>query len=431
MNQQYKESTTFAIAAVSNDDKDDEVPIVESISTAHERFMAHVRDKVLDKTLHQQQNDSATWDVIYPSEPILEILMSRKSDAEIDDIGTDQQERKTTVSSTTGPYRGGPKKATTAAAFFGQQKSHKTITSVADVPGSKSSSRQQSNDIKSIKSNQRLNTIRPQEGEDGKENTDQQRHHIVAKSKETNVSKKESNNFAMKKKSNVSTPSSSDIVGNADDFVGDLDDDDEDDEDEENSMEDPEKIMDNNDDVNNPNDVVMEEVTEDKKSSKSNKTSKRSLSKERTDDDDIMDSEEKLTEPTKGAMDAFVSNNGSKTSKEGNGLQRQHPRRRKKMVEKTYVDSRGYLHTETQEVWEEIPSDEENDTVMSQQHLSSKHQQESTSIPSKKQQVLPSNGGGASTSSTTRTNSKPNVKKGGAHASNLKQGNLMGFFAKK
>ncbi|CAB9524264.1 expressed unknown protein [Seminavis robusta] len=36
-----------------------------------------------------------------------------------------------------------------------------------------------------------------------------------------------------------------------------------------------------------------------------------------------------------------------------------HRRRRKKMVEQTFTDENGYIYTETKAVWEDVPSDEE------------------------------------------------------------------------
>ena len=71
-------------------------------------------------------------------------------------------------------------------------------------------------------------------------------------------------------------------------------------------------------------------------------------------------------------------------------------KRRKRLVEKTTMDANGYLRTETHSVWEEVPSDEEQQDV--QRELASKRQ---TKAPQKKK------------------------------VQHLKQGNLMGFFKKK
>lgn len=69
--------------------------------------------------------------------------------------------------------------------------------------------------------------------------------------------------------------------------------------------------------------------------------------------------------------------------------------RRKKLVQKTSVDSKGYFHTETQEIWEDIPSDEEPERIK----------------PKK----------------TTKKLAAPAKKK----AKGMKQGSIGSFFAKK
>lgn len=163
-------------------------------------------------------------------------------------------------------------------------------------------------------------------------------------------------------------------VGNADDFVGDFDDEEEDD------------------------DVCMQEPAmvrgEDP-------TMRRTIAIDDSDDDEdeaanpAKAKSSKKKAPLSGAMDAFTSQKPKPQESAGDSKKK---RRRKRLVEKTTTDPNGYLHTETQEVWEDVPSDEE----------------EAPSLLSKK---APSR--------------LAATKKKGAGKTGMKQGNLMGFFKKK
>ena len=67
--------------------------------------------------------------------------------------------------------------------------------------------------------------------------------------------------------------------------------------------------------------------------------------------------EEKTAKPTiYGAMDDFA-----KPKEKTTADTTKRRRRRKKLVTKTSTDKNGYLHTETQEVWGDIPTDEEEE----------------------------------------------------------------------
>jgi hypothetical protein len=119
-------------------------------------------------------------------------------------------------------------------------------------------------------------------------------------------------------------------VGNADDFVGDADEDDDEDD-----------------------DVVMEETEtkpEQPVGSLKKKKNKKKKSPEKKKAADVDTWEDDEPEKVTGAMDAFAVQQPDPTKKK---------RRRKKLVTKTTVDASGYLHTEQQEVWEDVPSDEE------------------------------------------------------------------------
>ena len=173
-------------------------------------------------------------------------------------------------------------------------------------------------------------------------------------------------------------------VGNADDFVGDLEDTD--------------------DEEENDNDVSFEGEGRERSSSA------------KDDDDAPSPAKKQKTKkapavPVHGAMDDFCSSGdkpnstsadvGASTS--GNRIRK----RRKKMVEKTYMQN-GYLKTETQVVWEDIPTDEEEEeAAKTSSSITSSLMKSSAGIPSRK---------------TNKTAKKPQE---------MKQKSLMGFFAKK
>lgn len=102
-------------------------------------------------------------------------------------------------------------------------------------------------------------------------------------------------------------------------------------------------------------------------------------------------SEEEPVLPVRGAMDDFATEAKQRPAAETSTSGR---RRRKKLVQKTSMDAQGYLHTETQEIWEDIPSDEEDEPIF---------------IPKKP--------------TTTQQTSTKKVA--------MKQGSLLGFFTKK
>ena len=96
-----------------------------------------------------------------------------------------------------------------------------------------------------------------------------------------------------------------------------------------------------------------------------------------------------------GAMDDFAKPKEPAAATDEEPKRR---RRRKRLVDKTTMDEHGYLHTETQEIWEDIPSDEER------AEEEAKKAKAPASIRPKKKVVK---------------------------ASGMKQGSLMGFFKKK
>ena len=375
----------------------------ESIQIAHERDMALYRDMLVDNDNPESITNISTTllsanvklDVIAPAEQLLSVY--RESLASGNDLAAhgDAPQENTAASTMSSSSKNRlPKKATTAAAFFGDKgagaagkkksvlpaKGSKTVAK-AKKPASKkgSSSNNSTSDTKGTNDTKDGVTATIPKNSAAVTATIPKKSAAVNRADEQN--EKENNAVA------------DDVVGNADNFVGDLDDEDDD------------------DDVD---EVVMQEpaiVRENKASSK--RRAKAIQDDDDDDDDNVNPSPDKKTKqkeakpkpPVTGAMDAFATTSQSQKlesqSSSGDGGSKQLPkkRRRKKMVEKTTMDQSGYLHTETQEIWEDVPSDEEEpvSTIKAPPKLA----------PIKK-------------------------KKGAANGkSDMKQGSLMGFFKKK
>jgi hypothetical protein len=101
--------------------------------------------------------------------------------------------------------------------------------------------------------------------------------------------------------------------------------------------------------------------------------------------EDVQEEGEPVPPKVHGAMDAFAQH-------EEKTVFQKHHKRRKRLVDKTTMDANGYLHTETQAVWEDVSDDEEERVVV-----------------------------------------KETIAKKASHKStkHMKQGSLMGFFKKK
>ncbi len=148
-------------------------------------------------------------------------------------------------------------------------------------------------------------------------------------------------------------------VGNVDDFVGDVDSEDD------------------------------EEFQQSEKERKRRNEARDKKQRKKKEKQPVQQDEEEEKEPpakVHGAMDAFAQHVEKKPEQEPRKTKRQ-----KRLVEKTTVDANGYMHTETQAIWEDVEEEEEPVAA-------------SKPAPVKK---------------------KAPVKK------NMKQGSLMGFFKKK
>ena len=264
------------------------------------------------------------------------------------------------------------KTATTAASFFAKSAAASKTSSSSTAAKSSKSKGSSTNSSKSKSSS----TTSGSKG-------------LFAKAATTkSVDGKENNKSTVssKKKEDAKKKAGDDDekVGNADDFVGDLEDTD--------------------DEEENDNDVSFEGEGRERSSSA------------KDDDDAPSPAKKQKTKkapavPVHGAMDDFCSSGdkpnstsadvGASTS--GNRIRK----RRKKMVEKTYMQN-GYLKTETQVVWEDIPTDEEEEeAAKTSSSITSSLMKSSAGIPSRK---------------TNKTAKKPQE---------MKQKSLMGFFAKK
>jgi len=162
-------------------------------------------------------------------------------------------------------------------------------------------------------------------------------------------------------------------IGNADDFVGDVDDDDDDDD----SYQAPQK----------------EEEPVAREFSRNSNNARQSQTADIDDDDDSLQEEEEDKDSTAKSEPMQIEQPQPKRR-----------RRRKKLVQKTTVDESGYLHTETQEIWEEIPSDEEAEKPKA-------------AAPARKPAV-------------GKSKKQPPKKKGGKAKGGMKQGSLHSFFKK-
>ena len=170
---------------------------------------------------------------------------------------------------------------------------------------------------------------------------------------------------------------SSKAVGNADDFLGDMDDEDND-----------------SDSVNEVDESRRVSKTQTKTKERGAVAANPKKTVRRAYQMHDSDSEEDAEQPVEGDVEKTAKvnvtvNDGAK-----------HRRRRKGLVEKTFTDENGYLYTETQTIWEDVPSDEEDVSVLT-------NKKSTGAAPGKK------------------------AKKVSGPTKAMKQGSLMGFFKKK
>jgi hypothetical protein len=294
----------------------------ESIATAHERDRLYPG---LDMA----------FSVIAPSSQIKLLISEKKKQRDADDCTEAMEEEQAPA-----PLNKRPKKTTTAAAYFEKKQPAATVPTAS------------------------VATEKKQSAVIGKKQTAA----VATTTKPSKVSvsnkKPSASGVAKKEDEKENKVAVQEKVGNADDFVGDVEESDSDE-----SME------------VEPVSKTKQPTIDDLDSDTSEPTKKNQFKKNKSDIVVI------------GAMDAFAM------KKELAPVQVGHKRRRKKLVQTTTKDDSGYLHTETQEVWEDIPTDEEQEEI-----------KKSSMVAVKKIQP---------------------VANKGAKKDKMKQGSLMGFFTKK
>ena len=306
---------------------------------------------------------------------------------------------------------------TTAAKFFGSIKPSTTVaTTKATVPSSNTSSitsrRQQHDEDVTM--------------EDGKENNSIAKTASAVKNGNTKTVAKNDKN------SKSHPPIKHGTIGNADDFIGDIDDD-EDDEDDAMDVEGAKEEMED--------DLLVPHQT--KRTRKSKNQHPRSM-----DDDAVMMGDENYeTEKViqakpivKGAMDAFTITTAKTADATKKDADDAAPirRRRKVLVHQTVRDEHGYFITKQVEEWQDIDPNEEadEDHHHSSLLLSSKQYPKpdrTTTTVNKNTNNSSSTSSHPKNSNQTK-NSKTTTKQkksSAAQPHSMKQGSLKGFFTKK
>lgn len=405
-----KDCCVYAIAAT---------PAPESLEAAHERDLAFERDISQQPYSSQStlvnDNDGDVW-MIRPNDEIVTVLLQEHHPN--DAVRPTRLEEAAAPQLTTGhqKYRGGPQKVTTAASFFGKSSGSSSKKSAISTALS-SSAKRSTQSTAATGARGKTHTA----SEEGKENT-QSANSVDEKDTAKGQSIKKTTTATtttMHEPTESLSVAEPRIIGDVDDFVGDMEEDDDDDDDEDdaeiwNKIDDNDRM-----EVDDPKKALKAKSTRSKRSEKQNKDN----GEENDEDVDAMDidvevkkrrtSSKKLRPVVvSGAMDAFaVVKPTVVVEQPTQGNQRR--RRRKTLVDKTTVDANGYLHTETQEVWVDVSDDDEV-----------------VAIGADVTQGARSQAGKDTTKQMKPANIKT-VKGGPQKKAPMKQGNLMGFFQKK
>jgi len=386
-----------------------------SVQTAHEHDMSNLRDSI------QQGEEAFDISLITCSiKPANEIKVKKSNPDCVRQVRMQSLSgakntpgvKSNTTSFSNAKKAAPPRKMTTAASFFGKptatSKSKSTNVKAQSKPKIKSSKAKISKPKKK-ETDDFINDESSIEEEYSDEDT-------VDKSVSIDDDKGPSSSRKSKRlassQGHKSIKKSKPIYGNADDFVGDEDEDEEDEKlDKERKkrialgkMKEIREIALKSNNPTKPKKMVSRELVQ-----------KERLKLEKEANGESEGEDDETSTKKHGAMDSFTQR---KTSPMVSQVSRK--RQRKKMVEKTSMDEKGYIHTETVTVWEDIPSDEE----LEKENNSN---QSTNAYPvGKKQKTL---GVQASTASSTRPTGKSVVKK--KPKKNMKQAGLMGFFTKK
>ena len=400
-----------------------------TVQSAHEQDMLSIRDDLFQ--------NKASIETIFDTnlltssiKPAKQICMDRKipelmRELRLQPLTKSQNDEPNVQSSTSKKPSLPPRKVTTAASFFGNHKASKN-----NEKGKKSNKTTgtllSKQNLNKNASQTKVEKMRDVSDDDDKELSDDD---TISKDKSVAIndniegkemkpqikSEERRSKRILEQDATTKKKSQKQLVhGNADDFIGDEDEDEDD----------------IKDDIERRKRLALEERKEIRKkaihtkqskprNSKQQLKNKMSLSEDEHEYDDLNIIDEKKSSSKSniifGSMDDFAQK-VERNSMDTTNMKRK--RQRKKMIEKTCVDSKGYMHTETVTVWETIPSEEENDDDTAKSI-------DSRNTERKKQKTQSSLGGKKSNMSKGfKSDSRKNTK-------NMKQTGLMGFFAKK
>lgn len=409
----------FRLAGQKGDDKEEEA--AESLHASHERAMTVARNFTRGVTVTTNNTGlvaEITDDLIQPADQIRDRM---KQTATSGAIVVTQPSKPTagvavaTMKSTTNGHTTGTKTkvpttkvATTAASFF------RTT--------SESTSRETSKQKNSSAGTQ--STAPPASNTNGANTTSEKTSRRVTTQQSKTAKTQASTSRVLGKKvqsHSVEKENRADKVGNADDFVGDQDDDDSDDDSNDDSrMRSDGSDQDDDDSVPRipkpPTKTMktgdrkgMRQETAGQKKSKDPIPMEEEIEPRSEDEGGEVDDDNTNKIPTvTGAMDAFAV---AKTEVRNGATALNGKRRVKKLVEKTVIDN-GYFRTIMEEVWEEIPVDDQQEKSISL----TKNKTSENKPPSVKAEAPP-------------TKKKKTTAVGNGNA--MKQGTLMAFFGKK
>ena len=366
-------TTVFAVAPAPGIDNDHSP---EKVATAHERDMVALRDMVKEGRYNYAvptNGDTEALSTIDPADGVLELLHKLPDSGNPKNPKFQQAVDKPSSSAKTsihGPIgrsmkKFGTKKTTTAADFFASHGNKKSSNNNASNTQKMEADKSSPTSISTAKA-----------GSARMENKSSSTAGANASTK-PNPARNEKENTINNRGSSSTSDDKEAKVGNADDFVGDMDDGSDDDED----------VV----EVNPP--PTFKFGTRSNGSEEHDGSSDKPIEPE--DDPATMDA---------STTDA-TTNTSSKITLDPNRKRK----RRKRLVEKTTMQN-GYLRTETQAIWEDVPTDEEEQEEQAAADRRNTASKVPSSFSSSKQ-----------SGKTTKSSAQRSTK----------QQSLMGFFAKK
>jgi hypothetical protein len=417
-------TTVFAVAPAPGRDNDHSP---EQVSTAHERDMVTLREMVQEgryslTTMFPSSNKKrsvASISTIDPAEGLLEWLDHKanavtagKSHEEVQEENEVEFALTKFVGRSSRPV--GKKTTTTAASFFSAHNkkatnptnnhssnggtSHEKEAPVAKATGTTTSNHKTSGKSSSTSSSA------PTASTSGNKSLSQSS--SMTTSSKPNPDRQEKENKINSRPSYAKSNTTSAKVGNADDFVGDLDEDEDDDD------EDIEIVP--------PPLTKVAAATTKKQPPQDDTIDIDNPANDRSNDDNDEEDDPPEKEGSKSTntnrSTTFIPTNFNDPNRKR--------KRRKKLIEKTTMQN-GYLHTETQSIWEDVPTDEEQEeekaAIARQRAIPQQYENKNTVARGGSTANTKTSGGAKAT--TSKNNNKKN--------DSMKQKSLMGFFAKK